>query len=274
MALEFDTTNLLRPNQIQDAQDELARLSGMINAPNHIRAQISDMGELRKRLKNLKVELDKQTPRAFVPAERDAAVAEFQKLSEFIRNGMPSSEEMRRNPPGAVGKQLDWQERTKKAVARYKHLALRLQAGGDLPLHLKRTRDAANIELLRPLKTSHQLSMDSAQIPKATDYHFGDDIANTTVFNDEEIAAVEEADPEIAAALSVMTSEQRALIKKAIEEVRNPKAPKKKKTRKKSAYTALQQLAKQHQVKSFGRPKADILAGLAAKGVTMEQQQE
>lgn len=274
MALDFDTTNLLRPNQLEDAKDEMARLEDMINAPPHIRNAISDMPELRRRFKNLKVEMDKATPRAFAPTERDAAMKEFARLADIIRDGMPSSEEMRRNPPGAVGKNRDWQERTKKAVARYKHLALRLQAGGDLPLRLKRSGDAANIELLRPLTTSHQLSMEGAQIPKKTDYHFGDDIANTTVFSDNEIETIQTVDPEIADALALMTPELRAKVKQAITAALNPKAKAKqpkiakgKKVHAKSAWNETQRLAKQHGIKAFGRSKAAVLADLAARGI-------
>lgn len=278
MALEFDTTNLLRPNQVEDAKDEMARLEDMLNAPPHIRNAISDMGELRKRFKNLKIEMDKATPRAFAPNERDAAIKEFAKLAAAIRVGMPSSEEMRRNPPGAVGKNRDWQQRTKRDVARYKHLALRLQAGGDLPLHLKRSGDAANIELLRPLTTSHQVSMDYAQIPKETDYHFGGDIVNTTVFSDSEIDLVKTIDPEIAAALSVLTQEQREQIKQIIAGVVQPKAKaarpartaRGKKARVKSSWNETQRLAKQHGVKAFGRPKADVVADLAARGIAAQ----
>lgn len=272
MALEFDTTNLLRPNQLEDAKDEMVRLDEMVNAPQHIRNRISDMPELRRRFKNLKTEMDKATPRAFAPTERDAAIREFAALTDRIRIGMPSSEEMRRNPPGAVGKNREWQQRTKKDVARYKHLALRLQAGGDLPLHIKRSGDCANIELLRPLTTSQQLAMDGAQIPKRTDFHFGEDIANTTVFSDNDIDLVNAIDPEIAAALSVMSQEQREQIKRIIAGVAQPKAKqakptKGKKGRVQSSWNETQRLAKKNGIKAFGRPKADVLADLAARGI-------
>jgi hypothetical protein len=208
-----DTTDLLRPNQIADAREELSRLNEMLNAPPHIRSRISDPGELRKRTRNLTAELEKYSPRPYSASEKDAALREFVEVSAQIQDGMPSSEEMRRNPPGAVGKQIAWQARTKKAVQRFKHIALRLMAGGDVPDSLRNTGDVANIERLRPLKTVNQLAMDGAQIAKKSDIHIGDDPAGTVLFSEAEMALLGEIAPAVVGALGVMDNATRAGIK-------------------------------------------------------------
>jgi hypothetical protein len=267
MELAFDTTNLLRPHQVQEAKEDLASLNATLNAPPHIRTRISDMGELRRRRDNLTRELEKSSPKPFSPQERDAAIREFRKLEHTIREGMPSSEEMRRNPPGAVGKQLTWDKAKSQFVMRYKHLALRLHAGGDLPHNMRFEGDIANIERLRPLTTRDQVSMDGAQIPKQTDYHFGDDIANAVTLSDDEINVVTEIDPEIAGKLALMTPEQRAIVKKHVDAILNPKPEAPKSSHKDNGWTRMQKLAKRHGVLTFGRLKKDILADLAAKGV-------
>lgn len=216
MELSSDTTDLLRPNQVSEMREEIATLENMLNAPPHIKAQITDRGMMRKRCDRLKKDMEKYTPRAYSEGERDAAVKEFEGLSEAIQSGMPSSEEMRRNPPGAVGKQIDWQKRTKKAVARYKHIAMRLLAGGDTPARLKYAGDAANIELLRPLRTSHDVAMDGAQIPQKTGYHIGADPVGAVVFSDAEVAALRSVRPELADSLAVLDNEKRSAIKDAL----------------------------------------------------------
>lgn len=208
-----DTTSLLRPNQVAEMNDEIRGLEDMLNAPPHIRAQISDRGGMRKRADRLKKDAEKYTPRAYGPGERDAAVTEFETLADSIREGMPSSEEMRRNPPGAVGKQIAWEKRNKTTVARYKHVALRLQEGGDLPVHLRHAGDAANIELLRPLTTRRDLSMDGAQIRKTADIHIGADPAGTVIFSADEEQILKDDFPAVYGSLGTMDNAQRQLTK-------------------------------------------------------------
>lgn len=217
MELSSDTTNLLRPNQVSEMHEEIRSLEETLNAPPHIRSQITDRRSMTQRLGRLKKEADAYTPRPFQVSERDAAVKEFAALAETIRDGMPSSEEMRRNPPGAVGKQITWDKRQKKSIQRYKHLALRLLAGGDLPAHLDHPGDVANIEMLRPLKTGRDLAMDGAQIPKKTDIHIGSDPVGTVLFTAEEDAVLMNMAPALAGSLAVLDNDARAQIKGLLE---------------------------------------------------------
>jgi len=278
-----DTRHLLRPSQIQEANEEIAHLEGMLNAPPHIAGRISDRGGMVRRLRTLKRETEEQSPKPYAERERDAALREFDALGEAIKEGMPSSEEMRRNPPGAVGRNIAWQKRTKKAVARFKHIAMRLLAGGDVPAHLRHAGDIANVERLRPWTTPQQLSMDGAQIPKTADFHLGE--ANSVVLSDEEIEQVKAVDPEIEKTLALLSGDQRAAVKEMLRKMVNGAAPAQaestpeeekfapmklpsgRPTKAASHRRMLETLAKRNNVDSFGRTNEAIEADLKAKGI-------
>lgn len=270
--MEFDTAHLLRPSQVLEANEEIARLDAMLQAPPHIAGKISDRGGMRRRRDRLKADTEKQLPRAYSPSERDAAVREFSTLSTEIQAGMPSSEEMRRNPPGAVGKQLAWAKRTKKPVARYKHIALRLLAGGDVPDSLKYEGDVANIERLRPLTTSGQLAMDGAQIPKKVDIHIGADPVNAVTFSDEEIALLTKTSPEAAAQLALLSNETRTAFKTLLRMsmMTPPPAARVKKVRidvANNEWSRMKRAAKKAGFNSQGMKRDALLAALQSKGV-------
>lgn len=273
MELASDTTNLLRPHQVVEAKEELQQLTATLNAPPHVRSRISDIGQMRQRRDNLSKELEKFTPRAFGTDERDTAIREFRNLESSIRQGMPSSEEMRRNPPGAVGKQIAWDKAKRGDVLRYKNLALRLQAGGDLPPDMKYEADIANIERLRPLTTERQLSMDGAQIPKVTDIHIGADPVGTVLFSDEEEAALADLNPDVAGSLAVLGNDDRAAIKailaRAMSAPETAPAAAEVKAEKPElqnlTFGEMQSLAKQNGMSVFGASKSALITWLRAR---------
>lgn len=224
-AASFDTTNLLRPHQVAEGKEELANIEATLSAPPHIRSRISDVGQMRDRHKRLKTELEKYTPRAFLTGERDAALKEFATLEDQIKAGMPSSEEMRRNPPGAVSKHRAWESENTPRILRYKNIGLRLAAGGDLPAYLKHAGDISNIERLRPRTTSHQLAMDGAQIPKVAAIHIGQDPAGTVVFSPEEEAKLKLHAPKVHGSLAVLDNDARAELKSIVGRLLAEEAP-------------------------------------------------
>lgn len=226
MEISSDTTNLYRPNQVEEARAELARLDATLQAPPHIRGKISDVRSMSKRQKRLKADIEKYEPRAFSSAERDAAVQEFGRLESEIKVGMLSSEEMRRNPPGAVNRHIAWENRNKGKIARWKHLGLRLAAGGDMRGDVGAAQDAVNIELLRPLSNgARSLSMEGAQIPKTAEIHIGSDPAGTVTFSMAEIEALQALAPHLAGSLAVLDNEARAEIKTMLLRAMNDPTP-------------------------------------------------
>jgi hypothetical protein len=70
---------------------------------------------------------------------------------------MPSQEEMRKSPPGAIGKHMRWEKQNKKNLEEWKNLKLRLN-------HEDTDPDVANFERFRPTSSS-SLNMDNAHIP-------------------------------------------------------------------------------------------------------------
>ncbi len=148
--------NCLRPNQVAEYQLEEQSLIEKLKQPE------TDKGVANGQLRRLRNQLEKQSPKEVVGKAKDAMIKENEGLLETILDGMPSQEEMRKNPPGAVGKHRSWERRVKKDLIRWKNNELRLNVGSD-------DSDICNLERHRPKKSS--LNMDNAQIP-GQQYYF------------------------------------------------------------------------------------------------------
>ena len=168
----MSTQSLLRPAQVEESRQEISNINRMLQAPAHERKHITDVGAMTKRRNNLATQLEAETPRPYKEEELDDAVRSFKRLGEEIKVGMLSSEEMRRNPPGAVQRNISWEKKNKSKIMEYKHSALRLLAGGDSP-HPDIGDALPNIEMLRSHSTNYDLSMQGSQIPKERDIHLG-----------------------------------------------------------------------------------------------------
>lgn len=199
---QFDIKPLLRPDQLQSARDEIASLEAKLSNP-----LIQDKGEVRKQLVRARKLTDEQTPRSPTDAAEEARMAARSKhLLGEILEGMPSQEEMRKAPPGAVDKHRKWERRNKLRILEWKNLQLRMTVGsGD--------RDVANLERHRP--TASTLSMDNAQIPGK--YFFMPEAHGPAVtFSDEQLAVLRTLSPMLADAISLMTNAQRADVKQVM----------------------------------------------------------
>jgi hypothetical protein len=147
-------TQLLRPWQVDELQDEKRSLEAMMTNQH-----VQDKGSVNKQLRQLKHQLETQSPKPPTAAEVDGlAKREAQLQSEMVQ-GMPSQEEMRKNPPGAVGKHMTWEKRNKQKLLEWKNIRLRMNIGDNDP-------DLANFERHRP--TTSSLNMDNAQIHGTT----------------------------------------------------------------------------------------------------------
>ena len=123
-----------------------------------------------------------------------------------ILQGMPSQEEMRKSPPGAVDKHRQWERRNKTKILEWKNLQLRLNAGsGD--------RDVANLERHRP--TASSLNMDSAFIP-GKQFYMPETTGPAVPFNDEQLALLRKMSPALADQLALMSNAQRQEVKDAV----------------------------------------------------------
>ena len=193
----FDTKPLLRPHQLDEMRNQVKVAEAKLTNP-----RIEDKNEARKQLLRSRKTLEEQTPRPPVDAaEEGRMVAREAQLREDILNGMPSQEEMRKAPPGAVDKHMGWEKRNKQKILEWKNLQLRLKPG---------EREAANFERHRPVAST--LSMDNAVIPGKQIY-IPDNVGATVVFSDAELMQLMQIKPGLAGTVGSMTNEQRALVK-------------------------------------------------------------
>lgn len=196
----FDTKPLLRPQQVEEAKSEIASLEKQMDSRH-----IEDKNEVHKKLMRTKKTFEEQVPRVPTSGEEEGRMVSRQKqLLDEILVGMPSQEEMRKAPPGAVDKHMGWERRNKPKIAEWKNLQLRLKPG---------EREAANLERHRP--TSNTLNMDNAYIAGKKIY-IPDGVGNTVTFSTEQIAALRLVSPQLADALSLMSNQERSQVKDAV----------------------------------------------------------
>ena len=198
----FDTKPLYRPDQLQSAKEEVKSLEAKLSNP-----LIQDKGEVGKQLRRARTMLEMQTPRPPESGEEEGRmVARSKELLSDILQGMPSHEEMRKAPPGAVDKHRSWEKRNKAKILEWKNLQLRMTAGtGD--------REVANLERHRP-KTS-SLNMDSAFIT-GKNFFMPDTNGPAVTFNDAQLALLRQLSPQLADTISMMTNEQRQQVRDTI----------------------------------------------------------
>lgn len=103
------------------------------------------------------------------PEQRDKAAKKVKELEGQIREGMLSSEEMRRNPPGAVDQNVWWERRNKDRIRQWRNLNAALHPG----IPADQAQSLFSPERLRP-RHSH-LNMDNAQIPAVRAFSFPSD---------------------------------------------------------------------------------------------------
>ena len=208
--LNIDTKPLYRPHQLADALDERATLEEKMRSPH-----IQDKGEVGKQIRRLDKSLAEQTPKPFVGKEIDKAVKLEAELRSKILEGMPSKEEMRKAPPGAVDKHMNWEKAHKKNLLMWKTLQLRLNPQST-------DRDLCNFEKYRPNQST--LGMDNAQV-RGADYYLPPPGAGLPVlFSDAQLSLLAKLAPDIAERLAMLTNEQRANVKEALNKPEVPPA--------------------------------------------------
>lgn len=219
------TTPLLKPRQVEDMKEEQKMLEDSLSAPAHVSGRIQDKPAMFRQLNNIKQTLERDMPREYAVHELDLAKSREAELINQIRQGMPTQEEMRRNPPGAVDKHRAWEARNKNAILEWKNIRKRLHASDAIDDCLPDSTDLSNIEMYRPSGGAQQMNMDNAQIP-GTEYHM-DHNPTSVVFSDDEISTLQRLDPDLAKSLCTMPAEARTAIKAIIKSYVDYDEPKK-----------------------------------------------
>jgi hypothetical protein len=198
----FDTKPLLRPAQVEEAKNEIRAAEAKLDSK-----YIEDKGTVRKQLQRMRVTLESQLPQTPAnPTEEGLMVARSRTLLDQIIQGMPSQEEMRKAPPGAVDKHVAWEKRNKLAIIEWKNLQLRLKPG---------EQEAANLERHRP--TGSSLSMDNAYIA-GQQFHLPPTMNGLpAAFSEQQLAVLALIAPDIRERLATLDNAQRASVKELVQ---------------------------------------------------------
>jgi hypothetical protein len=200
-AAAFDTKPLLRPHQVEEAKSEIKASQEKL-ASQHI----EDKAEVAKQLRRLQHSLETQMPRPpETPDEEGRMARRSEQLLAEILPGMPSQEEMRKAPPGAVDKHTAWEKRNKLKILEWKNLQLRLKPG---------EAEAANLERHRPKDST--LNMDNAYVPGKQFYLPPTMDGLGVAFNDEQLALLRQLNPAVAEMIGVLSNAQRLTVKDLI----------------------------------------------------------
>lgn len=204
-----------RPDQIEETTQEANHLAGMLNAAPHIATQISDRQGLARNLSNLRKALQRHSPAPYTGDQMDRARDRAKKLEDQMKADMPTHEEMRVGGVGMADKLLKWEKKNKENATEWKNLQTRMHVTECQGGRIERIKDLGNVDRFRPWGKA---DVTDAQI-KTTEFHFAPGpITQSVIFNDAEIATVQELQPDIAGMLGQMTNEQRALVKGLLEE--------------------------------------------------------
>lgn len=194
--------SLLRPDQIGEMTGEREVLMRKMQNPN-----IQDKGQVADQLRRLDKQLETQRPKEFGASEIDNAVKREAQLRAEWTEGMLSQEEMRKAPPGAVDRHLQWERKNKPAISEWQNIMRRLNAGSD-------AREVASIERFRP--TVNSMNLDNAIIQGKQFYLPPMDAATAVIFSESDLEVLRVERPDIAAMIGLMTNEQRSEAKKVL----------------------------------------------------------
>ena len=215
---QVSTTNLLHPRQVSELTDSNKRLRAMLNSGPHVTDQLQDGGaHVSKQIKDNEKLLE-QAPALIPKDEIDEAVKLEKKLRAEWLKGMPTQAEMRKNPPGAVDKNMAWQKTTKKKQLQWKHLRRRLHASGISEHKLSDEGDISNVEIYRPKGGSGEMSMDNAQIP-GKNFFLPNKVTMAAVMDDEEEAFLKENAPDVLEKMPLWNNEMRHKVLDKVREI-------------------------------------------------------
>lgn len=146
---------LLRYHQREELKQELDTINEAINPSNPWKLQSqADITDVKSRYRRLTKQLNDQTPVELSGAQKDALRKELTALEEKILPGMPTKEEMRKNPAGMVGRHMRWEKANKKDILKWKNGMQMLEPDNSDP-------DVSNFERLRPEGAFDRLRTDA-----------------------------------------------------------------------------------------------------------------
>ena len=154
--------SLLKHHQIQDLEEEKQQLTAALSSSNPFRSKISKPQLMYSRLKAIDKSIETYAPTKLPGDEQDKLAKLEVELREAWTQGMPTEEEMRKNPAGMVARHQKWEKANKAIILKWKNVKRQLEPDSEDP-------DLANIETHRPAGVMDRL-VANAQISGAMNY--------------------------------------------------------------------------------------------------------
>ena len=135
---------ILRFHQREELQQEIQEIDDGLNPANPFKVRTTnDVAEASSRMRRLKKQLAEYSPPEVKGQTKDKLAQRAKDLEEKILAGMPTHEEMRKNPAGMVGRHMRWEKANKKKILEWKNIQQLLEPDSNDP-------DLSNFERLRP----------------------------------------------------------------------------------------------------------------------------
>lgn len=142
--VQIPEKQILRFHQREELKQEIDTIHDALNPQNPWKLnREGDVTEVKARVKRLDRQLQEQSPTELSGAQKDLLKKELQAIEEKILPGMPTKEEMRKNPAGMVGRHMRWERTHKKDILRWKNGMQMLEPDNADP-------DLSNLERIRP----------------------------------------------------------------------------------------------------------------------------
>lgn len=120
---------------------------------------LQNPGKLKQQNDRRKQNLVAQSPPTDLRAAQRDKLAKLEAATrDFVAENMPTAEQMRHNPPGAVDHHIAWDRHTKRAMLTWKNCRLLLNPHSD-------AGDLANFERYRPANSATRNLFTDGQIP-------------------------------------------------------------------------------------------------------------
>lgn len=150
--------NYMRHAQRVSEGREIAEIEAKLTDPVE-RKFLQNPGKLRQQNDRRKANLQAQSPPTDLrPSQRDKLKRLEAVTRAFVAENMPSAEQMRHNPPGAVDHHRAWDQATKPALLAWKKVRILLNPDSD-------ATDLSNFERYRPSNAATRNLFSDGQIP-------------------------------------------------------------------------------------------------------------
>lgn len=153
---------MLKKDQVDELLEEKAEITKALSPQNPFRNKISKPALMHQRVRSIDKQIETFAPEPLPGDEKDKLATLEKELRSAWMEGMPTEEEMRKNPHGMVDRHRKWEKANKSIIMKWKNVRRQLEPDSDDP-------DLANIERFRPHGVMDRM-VANAQISGAMNY--------------------------------------------------------------------------------------------------------